>query len=199
MWLAKSSILKKGELLLQIITNIVTPSLIYILRTTSRYNINAPSSSKTKRLSAEAHLHTRYPKHCILVNDFTFQLKKIFQHYLQSIFCAPTRSPDGFHRHGALREIFSNVFRYTSPTLPEGIGSNSVENPRPSVSAIKMAPMFKIKKRKTKFSSSSAASFASFSPSWLACYRRSSHFFHSAVQMYTVPMLPIRLLNSNPP
>lgn len=127
-----------------------SPSLIYILRTTSRYNINAPSSSKTKRLSAEAHLHTRYPKHCILVNDFTFQLKKIFQHYLQSIFSAPTRSPDGFLRHGALREIFSNVFRYTSPTLPEGIGSNSVENPRPSVCAIKMAPMFKIKKKKNK-------------------------------------------------
>lgn len=167
-----------------------SPSLIYILRTTSRYNINAPSSSKTKRLSAEAHLHTRYPKHCILVNDFTFQLKKIFQHYLQSIFSAPTRSPDGFHRHGALREIFSNVFRYTSPTLPEGIGSNSVENPRPSVIAIKMAPMFKIKKRKTKFSSSSASSFAFFSTSSLACYRRSSHFFHSAVQMYTRPDAP---------
>lgn len=194
MWLAKSSILKKGKLLLQIITNIVkrlgSPSLIYILRTTSRYNINAPSSSKTKHLSAEAHLHTRYPKHCILVNDFTFQLKKIFQHYLQSIFSAPTRSPDGFHRHGALREIFSNVFRYTSPTLPEGIGSNSVENPRPSVCAIKMAPMFKIKKRKTKFSSSSASSFASFSTSSLACYRRFLHFFHSAVQMYTRPDAP---------
>lgn len=177
-----------------------SPSLIYILRTTSRYNINAPSSSKTKRLSAEAHLHTRYPKHCILVNDFTFQLKKIFQHYLQSIFSAPTRSPYGFLRHGALREIFSNVFRYTSPTLPEGIGSNSVENPRPSVCAIKMAPMFKIKKKEKQNSHHRRRrrSLPSLRPRWHAI--GGSHTSSTAQSKCTpVPMLPIRLLNSNPP
>lgn len=176
-----------------------SPSLIYILRTTSRYNINAPSSSKTKRLSAEAHLHSRYPKHCILVNDFTFQLKKIFQHYLQSIFSAPTRSSDGFHRHGALREIFSNVFRYTSPTLPEESEAIVLKIPvRPS-SRSRWHPCLKSKKEKqNSHHRRRRHSLSSLRPRWHAI--GGSHTSSTAQSKCTpVPMLPIRPLNSNTP
>lgn len=198
--MAKSSILKKGELLLQIITNIVTPSLIYILRTTSRYNINAPSSSKTKRLSAEAHLHTRYPKHCILVNDFTFQLKKKYFSIIYSLSLVPPHVVQTASIGTELFARFSATYSATRhPPFRKELEAIVLKIPvRPS-SRSRWHPCLKSKKEKqNSHHRRRRRSLPSLRPGWHAI--GGPHTSSTAQSKCTpVPMLPIRPLNSNPP